>query len=126
MSAVEIIEAPVKTAKFFTFTQNNSGGAFIRNDDVSHFVIIEAFSSEEADSKAEKIGVYFDGCNTGRDCNCCGDRWSRAYEGEDVPLIYGQLPETYNDIFCKNKSDSYCVIYFLDDGKKIFRGRAKV
>ena len=34
--------------KFFTFNQNNSGGYFIINDDVAHYLIIEAQNAEEA------------------------------------------------------------------------------
>jgi hypothetical protein len=81
---------------FYTFYQNNSGGVFsFKQDAISHFVIIEAESDEEANKKAESLGIYFDGCSTGRDCECCGDRWSACYDngcssGEPFPCIYGE------------------------------------
>jgi hypothetical protein len=45
---------------------------------------------DDANSIAESIGMYFDGCSDGRDCSCCGDRWYPTYgKGDDVPSIYG-------------------------------------
>lgn len=34
---------------------------------------------------------------SGGDCECCGDRWYRAYDEDatDEPLIYDQSPEMY-------------------------------
>lgn len=78
---------------FFTYNQNNSGGHFTFEPDkgISHFVIIEANSADEADRLAEEKGLYFNGCREGRDCSCCGDRWSQQYSddgGTDEPTIY--------------------------------------
>jgi hypothetical protein len=76
---------------FFHYNQNNSGGSFNHDSKagISHHVIIEADSASEADSKAENIGLYFDGDG---DCPCCGSRWSTAYgEGDPVPEVYGQV-----------------------------------
>lgn len=79
-------------SKFYTFNQNNSGGKF-RIDDaagISYYVIVEASSSEDALRRAETIGLYFNGCNEGIDCPCCGDRWyAYADDDDDVPSIYG-------------------------------------
>lgn len=75
---------------FFTYNQNNSGGSFDYSDDgISHYVIIEADTAAEANARAERIGLYFDGEG---DCSCCGDRWSEAWEddGDDVPSVYGE------------------------------------
>jgi hypothetical protein len=63
---------------YYKYTQNNSGGSFITNDKVAETVIIEAHSPLEANAIAEEIGIYFDGCATGEDCSCCGDRWYRV------------------------------------------------
>ena len=74
---------------FFDYRQNNSGGGFDFDDDkgVSLTVIIEADSAEEANDKAQSIGLYFDGAG---DCSTCGYRWSDAYgKGDDVPSDYG-------------------------------------
>lgn len=82
---------------FYTFNQNNSGGSFIENrtDGIAEYVIIEADSADEANDRAENIGIYFNGCSTGDDCSCCGDRWYAAYESdaEDSPKIWGMSVE---------------------------------
>jgi hypothetical protein len=74
---------------FFNFYQNNSGGSFkidaVRG--ISYVVVIEADSADEANERAEEIGLYFHGVQDGRDCDCCGDRWARAseHDAEDTP-----------------------------------------
>ena len=80
------------TTKFFTFNQNNSGGVF---DGPAMYVIVEAINAKHADQVAEQYGVYFNGCESGTDCHCCGDRWSRTWDekGDDVPTIYGKAVE---------------------------------
>jgi len=76
---------------FYTFSQNNSGGYF----DGPEYVIIEADSASEANTIALEHGIYFDGCQSGHDCSCCGDRWYEAgeYGATDKPEIYGQDPD---------------------------------
>ena len=78
-----------KKQKFYNFTQNNSGGRLITNDKLSHRVFIEAIDKEEAFSRAESVGIYFDGCDSGQDCSCCGDRWSRYAHELTFPHRYG-------------------------------------
>lgn len=84
---------PKKPTKFYYFSQNNSGGSFHMDDlaGIGECVIIEATSAKHANSRAEEIGLYFNGCESGQDCSCCGDRWDAAYsdEGDEVPSIYG-------------------------------------
>lgn len=72
---------------WFTFRQNNSGGRFIGATEV----IIEADNAEEANEIAQANGIYFNGCENGQDCNCCGDRWSPVsdYDATKKPSIYG-------------------------------------
>ena len=63
---------------WFQFSQNNSGGAYIGPTEVW----VEADDSTEANERAEREGtVYFDGVDSEQDCECCGDRWSRTWEG---------------------------------------------
>lgn len=69
---------------YYKYQQNNSGGDYIQNEDVDEVVIIEASSAEEANSIAESVGIYFDGCATDTDCACCGDRWYRTYEDDGL------------------------------------------
>lgn len=80
---------------FFTYSQNNSGGGFDTDEKkgIGTYVIVEADNSNEADTIAESIGIYFDGVLTGSDCECCGDRWYSAYEGHDAPEVYGENVE---------------------------------
>lgn len=79
---------------YWTFDQNNSGGSFVFDErrGLTHYVVIEADSREEAISRAEDIGIYFNGCSDGRDCSCCGDRWHTPWNeaGDDAPEVYGQ------------------------------------
>lgn len=72
---------------FFTYDQNNSGGGYTRDDEagIGERVIVEADTAEEANERAERIGLYFDGDG---DCDCCGNRWSMTYSNgnrEDMP-----------------------------------------
>lgn len=99
------MERKVNT-KFFSFSQNNSGGSFDKDEasGIGEYVIIEAIDADHANGRAIDIGLYFDGCVIGNDCPCCGDRWSRALDddGEDVPSIYSTPIEeaeksTYRD-----------------------------
>ena len=79
-----------KMAKFYAYRQNNSGGRFIGP---ALWVIVEANSSNVAMAIAEDNDVYFNGCETGQDCSCCGDRWSSWADVDDRPEIYGKSVE---------------------------------
>ena len=65
----------VPPTQFYVLTQNNSGGSFVTDDKLCHRLIIEASSEKEVISIAEDLGCYWNGCNEGMDCPCCGDRW---------------------------------------------------
>ena len=111
--------------RFFTFGQNNSGGVFNLTDDVTHWVIIEAGEATEANAKLEHLGGYFNGCESGRDCDCCGDRWSAQWEedaGEPEPLIYGQTPAEYiaDTSFLWMPEGKEVVIHYADGRKEWF------
>ena len=113
-------QATVET-KFYHFRQNNSGGVFEANDTVAHNVIIEAVCPEHANSLAKNIGLYFDGCESGMDCDCCGDRWYRA-DGDDAtetPTIYREPIEKRREIFCR-VGEPYCHVYYLNGDKKTY------
>lgn len=101
-------------SKFYTFYQNNSGGSFDINfnDGIGKYVIVEAINSDNANDIAEKIGIYFDGCITGNDCDCCGDRWYRVSDN-DANLN----PMIYNDgvyFYIEKKKDRPIAIHYLD------------
>ena len=99
--------------KFYQFSQNNSGGSFVDNEDVCEYVFIEAHSVKEANLLADNFGIYFDGCEQGTDCSCCGDRWYPVSEGDIKPMIYEEdVREIYESGFRQK-----CIIHYLD-GKK--------
>lgn len=106
---------------FFVFDQNNSGGSFDFDEEsgITHYVIIEADTEGSAIEKAEGIGIYFDGCNKGLDCDCCGDRWSDIYiESNDSPKIYDKHvsdESAYSRRWMKDGMEA-CVHY--KDGRK--------
>lgn len=99
---------------FYHYSQNNSGGGFVYDKDrgISHHVVIEAASAEEADMLAESIGLYFDGDG---DCPCCGDRWSNAYgEGDPVPSVYSEpLTDAWRPSYGKWIKGPECYVHYL-------------
>ena len=72
--------------KLYEYDQNNSGGSFESNDEVTYTVYIEAPSESLANKAAEDFaGIYFNGADyDGPDCPCCGDRWFQAYDEVDL------------------------------------------
>ena len=99
--------------KFYTYNQNNSGGAFT---DPAKYVIIEADSPEEADERAEEHDLYFNGVDAGIDCKCCGDRWLHTWDdGTDKPEVYGEPPEKIKPIF---RVEGIPVVVLLRKGAK--------
>ena len=74
---------------------------------IAEFVIVEASSHDEANRIAEDIGLYFNGVEDGRDCDCCGERWYPACEvdGQDTPLYFKST-----NYFTKDN----CFIHYLN------------
>jgi hypothetical protein len=108
------------TTKFYTFNQNNTGGSFDfdKEKGITHYVIIEANSADDANNIAESLGIYFNGCDDNLDCPCCGDRWYPAGDRWDVsntPTIYGQ-PITNTGYKWMPAGENVCVHY--KDGRK--------
>jgi hypothetical protein len=108
---------------FYCYKQNNSGGGFdFQKNRLSRYVIIEASSSEEADTRAEGLGIYFNGCDDGTDCECCGDRWHDAsyVKGTAEPSIYSEALSLIDGSYAyktdwawmKGKPEGY--VHFLD------------
>lgn len=65
------------------------------NDRVSDYVLIQACDGAHADERAEQIGIYFNGVESGNDCDCCGDRWfpNSGCNGDESPMVYGHPPD---------------------------------
>lgn len=76
----------------YLFEQHNSGGVFHCNDKICHRVFIEAYDLDGAIDFATDIGIYFDGCDIGADCPCCGDRWYRPFDTDELvfPIKYSK------------------------------------
>ena len=112
-------KAPVKIKeppKFYQYRQNNSGGKF-RGPAIN--VIVEAHSSEDANMRAEQFGLYFSGCDTGQDCDCCGNRWSdSAYNDcKDEPCIYDTpIAQFEVDAYLTKRKEKipFAIVLFLD------------
>ena len=103
--------------KFYTFKQNNSGGYFVKTDDISEIVVIEALNNEDANTRAEELGMSNDGS-----CRCCGYRWdwSDKDDGYEEPTIYDEplgqfMKSEYN--FYKN-----AIIHYFDGSKEVILG----
>lgn len=71
--------------KWYHFSQNNSGGYFVEDENVCEDVLIQRYCAKDAIDFAESI------MNNEDSCPCCGDRWSfsvREEEGTTEPTIY--------------------------------------
>lgn len=77
---------------FYNFRQNSSFGRWVTDENLTTNVIIEADNAEQANARAEALGIYFDGCDDDIDCPCCGDRWYPVseFDAEETPSIYGE------------------------------------
>lgn len=113
-------------SRFFTFSQNNSGGVFDVNKEtgIGEYVIVEAADYNEANARAESIGLYFDGVAGDMDCECCGDRWYSQWsddKGNDVPSIYDTpVEESEPTIFRRG-----AYVHYLDGSFKYLSCKEK-
>lgn len=96
--------------KWFAFRQNNSGGSFDHEPEegIGTTVFVEATDAAHAKDRAERIGLYFDGCAKGMDCSCCGDRWSEWLDDDDGT----ESPEQYGEKFRAAEDDDEPYLYF--------------
>lgn len=86
--------------KFWEFNQTNSGGSFDIVDarGIGPSVWIEAFDRANAINRALAIGIYFNGCSDGRDCECCGDRWHEPWgDGVEKPEADERFAFSFHD-----------------------------
>ncbi len=113
--------------KFFCFHQNNSGGMFVVNKKVTHYVIVEAADAAHANVLAQGLGIYFNGCNDGTDCECCGDRWYPVDgAGDPSPMIYREpADKAAKDSWFASPGSPVCYIYHFDGTKETILKPAK-
>lgn len=71
---------------WYEISQNKSGGNFDVDINLCHRLFIEAENIEAAIRKAEQLGCYWDGVESGIDCPCCGDRWVKPYSEIEFPI----------------------------------------
>lgn len=100
--------------KFYKFAQNNAGGKFKYDENVARNVFIESENAQEANNKAEKIGIYFDGVLLGTECSYCEDRWCRASEDDGMEFLEFDKYELK-----WRTSDGPIAVVHFEDGKKI-------
>lgn len=108
---------------FYTYIQNNSGGLFTNP---SKYFIVEANSDNVANAIAEDNGLYFNGCETGQDCSCCGDRWYEAYGSPSTePLIYGKTIDDFlkekHVKFKEFERIPFIIVCFLNGDRKVWK-----
>jgi hypothetical protein len=109
---------------FYIWNQNNSGGSFDVNKDLSHRVVIEADSYDLAEAKAFDFGIYYDGVDKGRDCDCCGDRWYGGHEVTERDLEGKTLEEYLQDYATEwGWEDPDIILHYADGSKKTFTGK---
>lgn len=101
--------------KWWVFDQNNSGGYFIQNDDVDHYVAIQAIDAKHARQRAQDVFEDYS-----EYCDCCGERWYYWVDeddGKEVPKIYG---EPYTD--CKASSyREFMVLHYVDGTREKYK-----
>lgn len=93
--------------KWVSFNQNNSGGYYIQNEDVSALVCIQGKSLEQIKRKAESL---FSGNDSY--CECCGERWSTWVDEDDMmdePYYYDT---PLKDSFDEYGNGSYATLHF--------------
>lgn len=108
-------------AKYYTFSQNNSGGYFVKDEEkgVCEYLIIQATSVKNAIEKMESIGDSVSGF--WNYCDCCGERWSTwidESDGYEEPMIYGEI--VYDEMH-KEMFRSMAPVHYLDGTFKNFK-----
>jgi hypothetical protein len=109
--------------KWYEYSQNNTGGTFILDDGVAKYVFIQATSPEEANTKAEEIGIYFYGVLDGRDCECCGDRWYKPYESSTEKEMDERIKNGFNSFFV-SVGEPIAHKYYADGKKETVKREA--
>lgn len=109
---------------FYIWDQNNSGGIFNVDEDLSHRVVIEADSYDLAEAKAFDFGIYYDGVEAGCDCECCGDRWYHGNELTRHDLEGKTLEECLQGLADRwGWEDPDIILHYADGSKKTFTGK---
>lgn len=101
--------------KWYELDQNNSGGYFIRNEDVRSTVLIQAISPEDAEARASSIISGYTSY-----CECCGERWHVWFnesDGKEVPSLYDTPIEEVQPNWFREDA----VLYYFDGTKRFYK-----
>lgn len=93
---------------FYLYRQNNSWGRFDKDQNVNEYVVVESGDFESANTRAESLGLYFDGKG---DCSHCGDRWSSQ--------LSERMAKKTISVPSKEHSQPDCIIHYAD-GRKFY------
>jgi hypothetical protein len=110
-------------AGFHQFNQNNSGGHFDFDPvaGITHHVLIEGEAVSDVVEKALAIGIYFDGCDAGMDCGCCGDRWYQPWSDAQLdkePTVYSTPVSEFRALIQFMKEGAEVCVHYLDGRKE--------
>ncbi|MGZ8887979.1 MAG: DUF7296 family protein [Halobacteriota archaeon] len=86
--------AQTQQLKWWSFDQNNSGGYWEVDDNVSQWVHIQEWSASEAVSKLNALTSHHSYCE------CCGERWNDWVDEDDgnpEPMCYGKTLEVFEE-----------------------------
>ncbi|NYD88783.1 DUF7296 family protein [Sphingomonas melonis] len=80
------------TTRFWTQTQNNSGGRFDHDSvrGIGYAICVEATDANDA---ARRLQAVVDSYPATGSCPCCGDRWyiwTDMEDGTEEPTLYGE------------------------------------
>ncbi|HEM4739795.1 TPA: hypothetical protein U2D46_001947 [Streptococcus suis] len=96
---------------FYVFDQNNSGGYFVIDENVTSEIIIEATEEAKALERLEEIlsqkPEYMEYCS------CCGERWYPEYS--DVYTRYWVSDEQYEEF--EEVRDGHEAMFYPLDGE---------
>lgn len=106
---------------FYDFRQNSSGGSFDLDPEkgLGVHTLVEGSDRDDIIRRAEALGIYFDGCEKGIDCSCCGDRWNAPDYDDRLdaePMIYGEPAAEYSNPYSGRSSGIW--VHYMDGRKE--------
>jgi hypothetical protein len=107
--------------RFYVFRQNPSFQVY--DEGVGHIVLVEASTCEEANLRAQEVGVYFNGVALGRDCDCCGPRWWPVTEEHSVSVHTPRSQDALEQYLSEYGSRTVVRVVYLDEQEFFTRGR---
>lgn len=99
---------------FAHFTQNNSGGYFLINEEkgIGHHIIVEGLDINDVRRRVEEITEDFS-----ENCSCCGERWDTLIWQDELtssPNIYMKPIQEYLNETNLYIKDIYVFVHYID------------